>query len=150
MRKSHLSVVLAALLLGGVAGCAGNEQPAAPAQSASAAAPMFPLTITRRGGFAGVDDRAEITADGATVVTRRGKPPVRGSLPADAMADLRQLLTAPAFTGRPTPTDSSPVCADGYEYEVTSPSATTSVHVCGVPEDAAPARMVAIAATLFS
>ncbi|MFD0521989.1 hypothetical protein [Paractinoplanes durhamensis] len=139
-----MSVVLAALLLGGVAGCATNEQPAAPAPAASPAIPMFPVTITRRGGFAGVDDRAQITADGSTVVTHRGKPPVRGSLPAGTMADLRQLLIAPDFT-----TDSPPVCADGYEYEVISASATTSIQVCGAPDSAEPARMVAIGATLF-
>jgi hypothetical protein len=146
-----MSMVLASVLLAGVAGCAGNdEQPAAPAPAASAAAPVFPVTITRRGGFAGVDDRAQIAADGVAVVTRRGKPPVRGPVPAGTMADLRQLLTGPDFGGRPAPADSPAVCADGYAYEVAGPSASASFSGCGAPADAGAGLVAEIAATLFN
>lgn len=160
MRSSHISVVLATLLLGGVAGCADNDQLSAPppasARATSAPVPsatatpapadkVFPLTVTRRGGFAGVDDRAEITADGSAVVTVRGRPPVQTSLPAGTMTELRRLVTAPGFTDRATPSGTEPVCNDGYEYEVTTPSASISAQGC----DAPPAQVAAIVAMVF-
>ena len=135
MRNSVMSIVLATVLLGGVAGCGGGD--AAPA--AAPADQAFPLTVTRRGGFVGVDDSARIAADGSAVVTAQGRPPVRTSLSADAVAELGRLMATPA------PSAGVTVCNDGYEYGFTSPSATMTVVDCDTPRD----RKVAIVAPLF-
>ncbi|MFI7547020.1 hypothetical protein [Actinoplanes sp. NPDC049599] len=181
MRQPQTSILLAAVLLVGLAGCGHNDQPfglpsasaspssspagATPATSApTASAPAtsapartttatpakaFPLTVTRRGGFAGVDDRVLITADGTAVVTRRGRPPVRSSLPTATMADLRQLLKAPELAGRAPRTEATVVCSDGYEYEIVSPTATTIVHDCDTPHGATLDRMLTIVGKLL-
>lgn len=190
MRKTPLSLVMAALLIGGVAGCGGADQPSVPpsasvpappsvptpagsapapttstATVSSAATPSvtpstttgtvgtgeaFPLTVSRRGGFAGVDDSVRITADGKAVVTRRGRPPVRTTLSAGTVAELRRLVTTPGLTGRaPTRSGPSSVCNDAYEYEIVSPSATTSVRGCGTPHGAALNRLLAIVGDLL-
>ena len=182
MRKLPLSVVLAAMLLTGVAGCKDDQQasapaPASPAAAASAAASVpaspassaatpepsateaapaspapagkaFPLAVTRTGGFAGVDDRATITADGTAMVTRKGGKPVRTALPEATMAELRRLLAAPDFA-RPRPADGATVCNDGYEYEFVSPSSRTVVQDCDVRQGATRDRVLAIVSGLF-
>ncbi|MEV6600023.1 hypothetical protein AB0M36_24675 [Actinoplanes sp. NPDC051346] len=172
VRTSRTSVVLTTLLLLGVAGCAENgaasagasptptaAAPTSPAKASAipttSAAPdpapaekLFPLAVHRRGGFAGVDDRASIAADGSVVVTRRGRAAVRTSLPATTMTQLRRLLAAPDLRG--TPSDAPAVCNDGYEYEFTSPSATLLVHDCDVPQGASLDKLLAMTAKLFN
>ncbi|MFI7600033.1 hypothetical protein [Actinoplanes sp. NPDC049681] len=181
MRKSHTSVVLAALLLTGIAGCKddgrtsaaspasaspsasvsapaspdasapGTSAPAtseaaAPQPSSPAADPTFPLTVARRGGFAGVDERATIAADGSAMVTLQGRAPVRKAVPAATLDELRRLLNSPDFARQAKPTA---VCNDGYEYEFASRSSTKVVHDCGASQGAAVDRTLAIAASLF-
>ena len=143
MRSFSISVVLTTVLLTGVTGCASDDPAAAPAPAASGNDQAFPLTVTRTGGFAGVDDRAEIAADGSAVVTMRGRPAVRTTLPAGAMAELRARVTAPDFAGRQSP---SGVCNDGLAYEFVSPSASKSLSGCETSED----RTVAVVAPLFN
>ncbi|GAA3344974.1 hypothetical protein GCM10020358_50290 [Amorphoplanes nipponensis] len=168
-------VLAAALLVCGATGCSDTAEPSspppvsapgsAPAGSApatsvpsspapvpsgtgtttAAAAKVFPLIVTRRGGFAGVDDRASITADGSVVVTMQGRPPVRSSLPAATMAELRRLLTAPDLTGPASPA----VCNDGFEYEFVGPSVNAKVQDCGASHGATMDAMLAVAARLF-
>lgn len=170
MQKSYTPAVLAVLLLAGTAGCQhdGKASPAVPvpsvsAPSLSAPAPVatattaaspapvdraFPLTVSRRGGFAGVDDRASITADGTAVVTRRGRPEVRISVPPATMDELRRLLTGPDLAGQSAPPE--PACNDGYEYELASPASTVLVHDCGARSGAALDRLLTVAAELFA
>ncbi|WIM98553.1 hypothetical protein ACTOB_002156 [Actinoplanes oblitus] len=109
----------------------------------------FPLTVTRRGGFAGVDDSVRIAADGSAVVTHRGRPPVRTAVSAATMAELRQLLAGPASTGRGTSSVSPAVCADGYEYEIVTGSATTAVHGCDTAHAIAQNPVLTLVAGLF-
>ena len=146
------------VLVGGVAGCGDTDRPSAPGASTpvtTTAAPApadnaFPLTVTRRGGFAGVDDRIRIAADGSAVVTRRGQTPVPATVPDSTMVELRGLLTDPAFAGRATPPSTPAVCNDGYEYAITSPSVSVSVPGCDSPKDAPVDRTVAIVAALLN
>jgi hypothetical protein len=151
MRK----LVLAAVLTAGLAGCAGPDPGpgAAPATTPAAASPapaeVFPLTVTRTGGFAGVDDRAEISADGTVVVTRGGQTPVRSSLPFVTVAELRRVLAAPDFPGRTAPSAGDPVCNDGFTYAFVSPAVTGTLQDCGAAEPGTPARALAIARDLF-
>ncbi|MEV8510006.1 hypothetical protein AB0368_34985 [Actinoplanes sp. NPDC051475] len=102
--------------------------------------------MARRGGFAGVDDRATIAADGTAMVSRRGRAPVRTAVPAKTMAELRGLLNSPGFAHQAKPTA---VCNDGFEYEFVTPSSTTVVHDCGASQVAEVDRALAIVATLF-
>jgi hypothetical protein len=164
MRRAHQFIVLATSLM--IAGC-GGQAPGSPApvppattpagtpESATAPPPQgtaeaaFPLTITRRGGFAGVDDRAAITADGTAVVTRDGQAPVRTKLPAATVTELRRLLAAPEFSGGAVPSAST-TCNDGFEFTFVSPSATTVLLDCGDQQRTAPARMLALAGPLFN
>lgn len=164
MQKSLVSIVLAALLL---AGCAGNEPGSAPsappatsaspvttASPAASATPVpsappagqaFPLTINRRGGFAGFDDHAEIAADGSVTVTRRGQSPAKVTLPAATVEELARLVSSPEFT-----TQAAPVCNDGFEYEVVSPGTRLLVQDCGTSHGATVDRVLAIGAELFN
>ncbi|MEV4279828.1 hypothetical protein [Actinoplanes xinjiangensis] len=176
MPKSCTSIVLATLLLAGLAGCGGDSPdstPSSPATSApaspvvtSAAAPSatapssstptaasssaaaFPLTISRRGGFAGVDDRAEIAADGSATVTTGDRPAARVTVPAATVDELRRLVTTPEFSGKAALPE-APACNDGFEYEVATPSSSVTVHECGQPHGAPIDRLLAIAAQLL-
>ena len=108
----------------------------------------FPLTVSRQGGFAGVDDRVSITADGSAVVTRRGGSPVRTSLPDSTMAELRRLLTSADFARGSAPAERV-VCNDGFEYEFANRTTTITVTDCGNPHGATMDRLLAIVARLF-
>jgi hypothetical protein len=175
--KSYTSIVLATLLLAGLAGCTGNSPestasspaasvPASPATTSPAASPSpsaaptaasasptpasaFPLTISRQGGFAGVDDRVEIAANGSATVTTRGRTAVKVTLPAATVDELRRLVTTPEFTGKATLPE-EPTCNDGFEYEVTTPSSAVTVHDCGQPHGAPIDRVLVIAAGLLN
>jgi hypothetical protein len=132
---------------------AGNGASAAPIPESAATTPPaaapFPFTVNRRGGFAGVDDRAEISADGTVVVTTRERAASAQPVPVATMDELRRLLSSPDFTGR-TGVPSAPACNDGFEYELTTPAATMTVHDCGVAQGATVDRLVAISAGLFN
>jgi hypothetical protein len=173
--KSCTSIVLATLLVAGLAGCSGNSPEPAPVPASPSAAPatpatsatsapvsaspsatstaaspssaVFPLTISRQGGFAGVDDRVEIAANGSATVTAGGRPAVKVSLPAATVDELRRLVTTSAFTA---PRPEVPTCNDGFEYKVATPSSTRTVHDCGQPHGEPIDRIVAIAAKLLN
>jgi hypothetical protein len=137
------------------------SSPASPPASSTAASPAspsaakpsspaaaFPLVVSRTGGFAGVDDRVTIQADGSAVVTRRGQKPVHTSVPATETADLRKLLAAPQ---KPAPAASGePVCADGFHYEISSPALKAVVEDCGGPRAAAVSAVLGIATRLLN
>ncbi|WP_433796144.1 hypothetical protein [Actinoplanes sp. CA-252034] len=177
MQKSYTSTVLAALLLAGLAGCtsatpestpssSATPPPVSPAPSSTTASPAptvsttvaspaappaasaFPLAISRRGGFAGVEDRAEIAANGSVVVTSRDRPPAKTSLPAATVAELSRLVTSTEFTGQAGKPE-LPTCNDGYEYEVAAPGWTVTVHDCGQPHSAPVDRILEIAVPLL-
>jgi hypothetical protein len=72
-------------------GCGNESGEGGPAQrptlpsaptlpTASPSAGTLPLTVSRRGGFAGFDDQVLISADGVATVSSRGKDPVRCKL----------------------------------------------------------------------
>jgi hypothetical protein len=154
VQKSLVSIVLAASLL---AGCAGNEPGSAPSAAVTSAAPSaaapsaaqaFPLTVNRRGGFAGFDDRAEIAADGSVTVTRRGQSAAKVTLPAATVAELGRLVTSPEFAVEAGPSPAG-VCNDGFEYEVVSPASRLVVDDCGTSHGAAVDRVLAVATELF-
>ncbi|MFI5496760.1 hypothetical protein [Actinoplanes sp. NPDC051859] len=111
------------------------------------AAGVFPLTVSRRGGFAGVNDRVAIKADGTTLVTRDGQQTTRTTLPAATMSELRRLLTAPDFPRREK---SSAVCSDGFEYEISTASTTAVMEDCGPAQETSIDKVVAIVQRLLN
>ncbi|MEU8665252.1 hypothetical protein, partial [Actinoplanes philippinensis] len=131
---------------------APSASPPAPPTATSSAAPpaaaAFPLAISRRGGFAGVEDRAEIAANGTVTVTSRGRPAARTTLPAATVAELSRLVTSTEFTGQAGRPE-APTCNDGYEYEVAGPAWTVTVHDCGQPHGAPIDRVLAIVVPLL-
>ncbi|MEV4637865.1 hypothetical protein AB0J80_10965 [Actinoplanes sp. NPDC049548] len=128
------------------AGAPSSSAPG-PSRSAAGASKAFPLEVARRGGFAGVDDHASISADGSAVVTRGGRPKVRTSVPPATMAELRKLLAAPNLADQAT---GGGICNDGYEYEIVSPSFTTRVQDCGGQHGPELDRLLTIASGLFA
>ncbi|AEV87019.1 Kinesin-like protein KIF13B [Actinoplanes sp. SE50] len=166
MRQSHISVVLAALLLAGVAGCANGEPAAAPppvAASSSAtpassamsaptasAARAVPLTVTRRGGFAGVEESVSIAADGSATATRKGQAAAPVRVPTATTTELRRLLGTPGLAAQASPSPGAPGCDDGFEYTFVTPSATTVVQDCEGGHGATLDRLLTLGAGLFA
>ncbi|GIE82452.1 hypothetical protein Aph02nite_84020 [Actinoplanes philippinensis] len=118
-----------------------------PATAPTAAA--FPLVVTRRGGFAGVEDRAEIAANGSVTVTSQSRPAAKTSLPAASVAELSRLVTSKDFTGQAGRPE-LPACNDGYEYQVATPVSSVTVHDCGQPHAAPINRLLAIVVPLLN
>ncbi|GIE29359.1 hypothetical protein Ait01nite_024040 [Actinoplanes italicus] len=160
MPRYRAALLLATLLLSGCTADdrspAGNAASAGTTTSAAAesatttpatAAP-FPYTVSRRGGFAGVDDRAQVSADGTAVVTTGNGSAAAKALPVATMDELRGLLTSPGFTS-PATVASAPTCADGFEYEMVTPAAALTVHDCGDSHGPTVDRLIAISADLF-
>jgi hypothetical protein len=163
--RYRAALLLTTLLLSGCTGddrsSTGNAASAAPESTTtpgsatttgSATTPAtapFPFTVNRRGGFAGVDDRAEVSADGIVVVTTRDRSVAPKSVPVATMDELRRLLTSPDFTGGATAA-TAPTCADGFEYRLVTPAASRTVHDCGDSHGATVDRLVAISAGLFN
>ncbi|BEL06775.1 hypothetical protein Q0Z83_049660 [Actinoplanes sichuanensis] len=90
------------------------------------------MTVSRQGGFAGVDDHAEIAADGSVTLTGGGKPAEKTSLPAASVEKLSRWVTSPEFTAGSGKSD-LPVCNDGFEYKIATAAASVTVHDCGRP-----------------
>jgi hypothetical protein len=134
-RASGLLIVTPLLLLAACAG--GTEEPAGGASSPPAAstpvAAGVAVSLTRTGGFAGVDDRVEIAADGTWTATGRTGGSRRGQLSVEDRASLVTLVTDPGLaaeaagsseTGAPTR------CADTFAYVVTVRAARVSFVDC--------------------
>jgi hypothetical protein len=159
--RYRAALLLATLLLSGCTGDdrspAGNAASAVPesatttgsATTTPATAAPFPYTVNRRGGFAGVDDRAQVSADGTVAVTTRDRSVAPTTMPVATMDELRGLLTSPGFTA-PATVASAPTCADGFEYEMVTPAAAMTVHDCGDSHGPTIDRLIEISAGLFN
>jgi hypothetical protein len=143
MRRWIVPVVLLTLAVAGCARQSGGDG-AAPAGQPSSGRPVA-VTITRTGGFAGVNQTIDITADGTWVYQdNRLNQKENGRLTPDQVAQLRQLVNDPAFVTeltKPTPTDL--VCNDAFEYTVKVDDRSVSFSDCG---DVRPVVAAAIAA----
>jgi hypothetical protein len=122
-RGKVVGVVLVVLaLVAAAAAAAVWARGPAPRTEADTAA-LFPVTVRRTGGIAGVDDRAVVTSTGDVTLTRR-KGPVGscklGSADVEELADL----AAQTRPGR-TPVADADV-ADAFHYELESRGGTTS------------------------
>jgi hypothetical protein len=100
----------------------------------------FPtVTLTRTGGFAGVNDQYTVAPDGTLSIQGRGKPAARKKLTPAQLAELRALVTSPQLTAEAARGPiKAPGCADGFNYSVTVGSTRLSGVDCGGMAEQAP------------
>jgi hypothetical protein len=146
MSTSIRWIAITAMLVtvGGLAAGCGAQ--AAPGET-SATPRAVPVSMSRTGGFAGVNQSIEIAADGTWIYTdKRTNHSEKGSLNADQRIQLLRLVSDPAFGDQlvraPKP---DPGCADGFHYTINTGGEPRSFEDCGNGGDA-PAVTSAIAA----
>lgn len=144
--SSHRWFALTLLVaIGGVAaGCGGSS--GEPGETSVTPAAV-PVSITRTGGLAGVNQSIEIAADGTWVYTdNRRNQTENGSLAPDQRIQVLRLVADPAFTEQLTKAAKpDPGCADGFHYTIRAGGGETRSFVdCGA--DDIPAVEAAIAA----
>jgi hypothetical protein len=139
--RTFQSAFLLALLAVVAAGCASGPSsagaspnagaaPSSPATINPAPAAALPLTFSRTGGFAGVDDQLTIAADGTVTVKRGSAAAPSTSLGAAKLAELNRLLADPALTGPTSPPAGRVVCSDGFVYRFRTPGWTLVTDDC--------------------
>jgi len=127
-------VVCAAYLAVGCAtpGSGGGPTSASPSATTSAPATAQTLKITRTGGIAGVNQSVEIALDGSWVYTdAKMGTTQRGTLTSAELAQLHQLLAAPAFLQQVLAPAASSACADAFSYLVDFGGQRLTVTDCG-------------------
>jgi hypothetical protein len=136
---------IAAALLLLIAGCGapGGPAPVGPAPGGPApggpavtgtGAPVhpFPLTITRTGGFAGVDQSITVRSDGSwSYGAGKAKPATQGTLTQAELDQVTRILSDPAFPADVRPHRTEGVCSDGFTYSVTIGPESSSFEDCG-------------------
>ena len=128
--KKWITVVLLLVVAGGIAGCGSPGGPA-PVGPGSPVHP-YPLTITRTGGFAGVDESITLRADGSWSYSgSRGKPAAQGTLTPTELDQITRAVSDPAFPADVRPHRTEGTCNDGFTYSVTVGPETTSFEECG-------------------
>jgi hypothetical protein len=141
-----LLIVMPLLLL---AACAGDaDGPAGgdstPAATSSPTASGVIVSLARTGGFAGVEDRVEIAADGSWSATDRAGARRTGQLSSQDRASLAALAADPglaAESAEPSGTRGPTRCADAFAYVVTARAARVSFVDC--PADGGQPRIAA-------
>jgi hypothetical protein len=131
---------IAVILLFAVAGCGAPGGPApvgpapkepAPAGPATQAHP-YPLTVTRTGGFAGVNESITVRSDGGwSYGGSRAKPAAQGTLTAAELDQVTRTVSDPAFPADVSPHRTQVICNDGFSYSVTIGPETSSFDDCG-------------------
>jgi hypothetical protein len=114
-------VVVAALALAGCGGADMTDGPSPTNTASGSGAPVSPLTITRTGGIAGVNDVLEVAADGTAQLTRRSGQTSACTPSPTALDQLRAIDLALVGSGPPK----API-ADGFSYTVVVGTVTAS------------------------
>jgi hypothetical protein len=91
----------------------------------------LPLTLSRTGGIAGVQDQVKIDPDGTATVTHRSGKPTTTRLSAPELAALRRLVTDPALAREAKAADGAGTCADGFQYDLRTPALSMKTTDCG-------------------
>jgi hypothetical protein len=126
--KRTLTLAFGAALVAAVtAGCATPAStPASPSSSSSPASPsgtavagLPSLTITRTGGFAGVNQSLAITPGGAwTYTDKKSGATATGQFTPTQLTQFAQLALDPRIATELAQSPTS-VCADAFDYELT-------------------------------
>jgi hypothetical protein len=111
----------------------GGPGPGGPGAGAgTTAAHPYPLTISRTGGFVGVNESITVRADGGWSYSAiKGKPTAQGMLSAADLATVTQTLSDPRFGLDVRPHKQNGVCADGFTYAVSIGPETSTFDDCG-------------------
>lgn len=117
-------------------GPATNTQPSttppSPTDATPAGATARPVSITRTGGFAGVNERVEIAADGSWVYTdARQNRTERGELTVAQRLALARLITDPRFAQEIRAKAGPGVCNDAFQYTIKAGEFSGSFEDCG-------------------
>jgi hypothetical protein len=120
---------------------------ATPTTSApTAVAQPLPLTLSRTGGIAGVQDQVKIDTDGTATVTHRAGKPTTTTLSAKDLAALRRLLTDPALVREAKAADGAgQQCADGFQYDLRTPDLSVKATDCGRSTHPTLAKVISLA-----
>lgn len=135
-------LLLLAACAGGAGGQAGGGSSPTPASSPVAAG--VAVSLARTGGFAGVDDRVEVAADGTWSATDRTGGRRTGQLSGADRAALTALAADPSLATEAagsSGTSGSTRCTDMFSYVVTVRAARVSFVDC--PADGGPPRIAA-------
>jgi hypothetical protein len=151
-KTAHLGALgraaVATVLLIGLGACAtdgGRRSSTAQASTvASSTAAPVRVTVTRSGGFAGVQQRVVIEPDGRWIRAGGSADTPIGQLSADQIAQLQRLAHEPVVAATGAPPSRNPRCADGYVYTVSIGAATTAYTDCGGARPEIPAQIVAL------
>jgi hypothetical protein len=104
------------------------------ATGAPPAAPGSPprITVSRTGGFAGVEQRLVVRPDGEWAWTGadQGGGPGHGRLTEAQRAELARLAALPALAAEARAKGGAPGCADGFDYLLTVGSLSVSWMDC--------------------
>lgn len=106
-----------------------SESTASPSSSAVPSRGPVSVVVHRTGGFAGVDHRLEVAADGTWTYAGDGKRDA-GRLTASQVDRLRVLASDGRLPAEAKYKDKR-VCQDGYGYDVTIDSFTITAVECG-------------------
>jgi hypothetical protein len=142
MSPRWIALVMLVTVGGLVAGCAGVGSP----DETSVTPPAVPISITRTGGIAGVNQTIQIGTDGTwTYTDNRKNQRETGTLGADQRLQVLRFVTDPAFAAqlsKAAKPDSG--CADGFHYTISTGGESSSFEDCGT--DDRPTVKAAIAA----
>ena len=153
MRAIWPTLTLAALIVG-TGGCADPGLDPGPGTAGSsspgaASSTGLPLDFSRTGGLVGVDEHASISIDGTVTLTRGGSGSEARPLDENAFAQLKQLLAAVPPAGPPSTPGSAGVCADGYVYQVRTPTWSAATDDCSIQRQPAIGPLVTLLTPLL-
>ena len=147
MERVRVGIIFVAALA--IAGCAGSTMTDGPSGSTplgsggpSSNGPTGPMTVTRTGGIAGVNDVLEIAADGTAQLTRKTGAASTCTPSPSALEALRAIDLAAVGAAPPK----API-ADGFNYTVVSGTETASA---GDGEEGIRGAFVAAAAAVLA
>lgn len=137
MRRAAAVLVL---LVAALSGCGGTDTaPTARGWDA-------PVTVTRSGGIAGVQDEVTLQPEGGWRRTARGAAARTGTLPEAERNRVLSSMTDPALRAEMSRAVPDIACADAFEYVLVSADITVRWLEC----TPAPPVAAAVAATLLS
>ncbi|MGE5828725.1 MAG: hypothetical protein ACM30G_10240 [Micromonosporaceae bacterium] len=151
MRSWRWCALTAVTVVVALAGCAqagpGTGGPATSGPTTPNKA-MDKVTITRSGGFAGVNQVLTVMPDGSWAYTdKRSGASQRGQLTADQMAQLGHLVSDPNMLAQRPPA-SSGSCADTFLYTVAVGEASVKFDDCNDKDQPAVKAVIDFLATL--
>lgn len=122
-RSKVAGVVLVVLALVAAAAVAAVWARGSDPRADAGTAALFPVTVRRTGGIAGVDDRAVVTATGDVTLSTRKGPAGSCRLSATDLEELADLAARTRPGRTPAVVDD---ISDAFHYEIESRKGTTS------------------------